>query len=88
MTFDIDPRNGLAILDLKTAMRAHVERVLEYCGGEVRWAARELGVNETTVRRWLNAWRDGRQASELRVVRPMARKLSILVMEGCERAEA
>ena len=53
--------NGLAVLNLSEVKRAHVLWVLEYCGGEVRWAARELGVNETTVNRWLRRW--GKESS-------------------------
>lgn len=38
---------------LREAMDAHVERVLAECNGNISDAARRLGVQRSTVQRWL-----------------------------------
>lgn len=48
--------NGLADLRVTTAVRRLAEWVLDYCGGDATWAADELGVNVSTLRRWVKAW--------------------------------
>jgi len=46
--------NGLADLTLRSATLRHVAMVLDYADGQVTWAAQELGVAESTIRRMLS----------------------------------
>lgn len=48
--------NGLVDLRLASVTRRLTEYALEYCGGNLEWAADEIGVNVSTVRRWLHEW--------------------------------
>lgn len=48
--------NGLVDLRVTTVVRRLAEWALEYCEGDATWAAAELGVNVSTVRRWVKAW--------------------------------
>lgn len=48
--------NGLADWSLENAIRRHVAEVLRYTAGDQQWAADELGVNPSTVHRWLKSW--------------------------------
>ena len=48
--------NDLVDLRVETVIRRLVEWALEYCGGNVEWAADELAVSAPTLRRWLKAW--------------------------------
>lgn len=59
----ISPRTGLADWSLNAAMQRHVAEVLRYTGGDQRWAADELGVDESTVYRWLRRWAAGETAN-------------------------
>lgn len=43
--------SGLVDLTLDSAMKRHLALVLEYCDGNLQWAAEELGVNKATVAR-------------------------------------
>lgn len=66
--------NGLADMRVESVIRRLAEFALEYCGGNFEWAADELGVNETTLRRWLKAWaRDDERQQERPIVRLIER---------------
>lgn len=54
--------NGLADWSLEHAIRRHVAEVLRYTEGDQQWAAEALGVNPSTLYRWLREW--GSQAKE------------------------
>lgn len=58
--------NGLVDLRVEPVIRRLAEFALEYCEGSVGWAADELGVNPSTLRRWLYQW--AREAPALSVV--------------------
>ena len=45
--------NGILDLRLDSAIRRHVSDVLDYCGGQRIWAAQELGVDLSTLWRWI-----------------------------------
>ena len=47
---------GIADWTLDAAIQRHVAEVLLYTGGDQRWAADELGVDESTLYRWLRRW--------------------------------
>lgn len=51
--------NGLADLTLSSAMQRHILFVLDYTEGDVRWAAQELGIHQSTLWRWRNAMKNG-----------------------------
>lgn len=44
---------------LERVVREHVELTLQYTGGHIGWAARELKMNRTTLHRWIKRWRRG-----------------------------
>lgn len=45
--------SGLVDYTVRSATRRHVAMVLDYTGGNLGWAADELGVNKTTLWRWI-----------------------------------
>lgn len=55
-------------LTLETWTRRHIAFVLEYTKGHKKWAADELGVDITTLRRWQREWKrkDGLLPAERR----------------------
>jgi DNA-binding NtrC family response regulator len=66
--------NGLADFRVERAIRRLAEFALEYTGGCIEWAAAELAVDETTLRRWLKAWaRDDERQQERPIVRLIER---------------
>lgn len=62
----IRPDTGLADWTLDSALKRHVAEVLRYTGGDQVWAADELGMNPTTLHRWLRRWESGLVAREER----------------------
>lgn len=64
--------NGLADWSLDSALKRHVAAVLEYCDGDLEWAASELGINRSTLYRWRKAWAEGRTARLASKVRRVA----------------
>lgn len=48
--------NGLVDLRVDRVVRHLAEFALEYTGGKIEWAANELGVNPSTLRRWMYEW--------------------------------
>ena len=50
-------------LTLNTAIRAHVEQVMELASGP-RQAAELLGIGRTTLHRWLKGWQAERAAED------------------------
>lgn len=67
--------NGLADMTVETVKRRLVLSALSYCGGDVDWAAQELGVNQSTLYRWRRRWqREGRGVEY--AVRTIARSAS------------
>lgn len=67
---------GLLNLSLKSAEEAHVRLVLDYCGGELVFAAQELGVNPVTMHRayqtQIDQWRHAHGIDSARLVRRRA----------------
>lgn len=57
----INPANGLANFSVDAAIQRHVAEVLAYTEGDHGWAASELGVDASTLYRWLRGWASGRQ---------------------------
>ncbi|HKQ57970.1 MAG TPA: helix-turn-helix domain-containing protein [Candidatus Eisenbacteria bacterium] len=51
--------SGIADLTLRSAVLRHISLVLEYTGGRQKWAAQELGIDSSTLWRWLKSARDG-----------------------------
>lgn len=60
----LSPDTGLADWSLDNALKRHVAAALDYCEGDREWAASELGINRTTLGRWLNAWSRGQTARQ------------------------
>ena len=48
--------NGMIDWTLDHALQRHIRACLRYCGGNRKWAASELGVNESTVFRRTRKW--------------------------------
>ena len=59
-------------LTLNTAIRAHVEQVMELASGP-RQAAELLGIGRTTLYRWRKGWRGARAVDD--VAAPAAREM-------------
>ena len=47
---------GLANFNLDTALRRHIFMALDYCAGDMKWAAVELGISGSTLYRWCRQW--------------------------------
>lgn len=58
--------NGIANWSIQLAIQRHVAAVLEYTGGDQGWASSELGVNPSTLYRWLREYRGSRVRSRMR----------------------
>jgi len=52
--------NGLADWNLGRAIARHIDEALEYCEGDKKWAARELGISGSTLWRHLKARNEGK----------------------------
>lgn len=50
------PHGPVLDFSLDRVIREHVSDVLAYTEGHQRWAASELGVNPSTLCRWLVEW--------------------------------
>jgi hypothetical protein len=59
-------------LTLATAIRAHIEQVMELASGP-RQAAELLGIGRTTLYRWRKGWRGARAVDD--VAAPAAREM-------------
>lgn len=70
--------NGLADLRLHSAIRRHMAMVLEYCSGDITWAAEELGVDRTTVWRTLKNWEAARPRGMQQPPRPRKARLELV----------
>ena len=76
--------SGLADLTMLTAKRRAIALALEYCDGDIEWAAEELAIDRTTLWRHLKRWESARPPTRPR--QPRSRKARLeLVAGGTER---
>ena len=64
MNGEDDDMNGFTDCGDFSCSRSDDPAVLDYCEGDREWAASELGINRTTLGRWLNAWSRGQTARQ------------------------
>lgn len=73
--------SGLADLRLSSALKRHVALAIEYCGGDLKWAAEELEVDRSTLWRWLRGW-DTAQPKPRMGIPHGSRKARLMVVAG------